>query len=410
VAVTQSQQRAFVDFSRYVLIAVSIVIASVLLVLFLWYSIWVLMLIFAGILLAVALRAMADGVARVTGFSPGWSLVTVVVLLVALIVGTSWIAAPSVADQIAQLGEQLPKSLDKLTDWLKQYRWGRWIVYWSPDTSMIEQGLPNILGQATGLLYSTIGAIMGIVIVVLVGLHVAADIDLYTRGVLRMVPLGYRPRMAKVIAALGVTIRRWLFGQFLGMCYVGVFTYLGLWMLDIPLAFILALLAFALEFVPNFGPIVSAVPAVLIAFVQSPELGIWVVLLYFLVQQSEGSIVMPLIQHRTVSLPPVLTITTQVLLGILLGPVGVLLATPLTAVALVLVQMLYVEDTLGDSIMTPEDKLSPEQVPDLPQPEGPPPQNHLPSPSPPKDSPSEKPPEHPLPPSPDHDKPRDDST
>lgn len=127
--------------------------------------------------------------------------------------------------------------------------------------------------------------------------------------------------------------------------------------IGIPLAILLGALAFLLDFVPNFGPIVAAVPAILLAFVDSPQKSLYVVILYIAIQQLEGLIISPIVMQRTVSLPPVLTISAQVFMGIVAGPVGVLLAAPLTAVVLVLVKVLYVEEVLDDEIATPEENL-----------------------------------------------------
>lgn len=368
-SVQGERQQRLHEFALLVLIAISIVIAAVLLMLFLWHAVWVLMIIFAGVLLAVALRALADLLGKATGLSNGWALAAVLVLLGAIGIGGGMLAAAPVTEQVGELVRRLPESIQTVREWLSQYQWGRWLLYWSPPVEMVEKEMPNIVNQATGVLYSTIGAVAAVVIILFVGLYLAADVKLYTNGVLRLVPLGYRPRMAEILGSLGITLRRWLLGQFITMTFVGVLTFVGLWLLDVPLAFILALLAFVLEFVPNFGPIIAAVPAVLIAFVQSPELGLWVLALYFVIQQAESYLVTPLIQRQAVSLPPALTITAQVLLGILVGPIGLLLATPLTAVVVVLVKMLYVEDALGDRIDTPQLELTEEQIPELPKPE-----------------------------------------
>lgn len=130
------------------------------------------------------------------------------------------------------------------------------------------------------------------------------------------------------------------------MAIIGACTAVGLWALGVPLALTLALLAAALTFVPNFGPILAAVPAVLLGLLESPTKALYVVLLYVGVQTVESYVLTPLIQKRTVSAPPALTILAQVLLGVLVGGLGVVLATPLTAVALVLARELYVRDVL----------------------------------------------------------------
>jgi predicted PurR-regulated permease PerM len=139
------------------------------------------------------------------------------------------------------------------------------------------------------------------------------------------------------------------------MVAIGILTGLGLWVIGVPMWLPLAILAALLNFIPNFGPIIAAVPALLIALANDPTDALWVAGLYVLAQNLEGYLIMPLVQRRAVEMPPALTIMSQVLLGMLLGPLGVVLAAPLTAAALVLIKMLYVQDTLRTATELPSD-------------------------------------------------------
>jgi predicted PurR-regulated permease PerM len=130
------------------------------------------------------------------------------------------------------------------------------------------------------------------------------------------------------------------------MCVVGVLTAIGLWALGVPFVLSFAVLAAGLDFIPNIGPVISAVPAVLVALLQSPMTALWVAVLYLAIQVLESYILAPIVQHRAVDLPPALLISSQVLLAVLLGVPGLLFATPLTVVLLVLVRRLYIADFL----------------------------------------------------------------
>ena len=150
-------------------------------------------------------------------------------------------------------------------------------------------------------------------------------------------------------------LRRWLVGRFALMVINGALTAIGLKLLGIPLALTLGVLAGLLNFVPNFGPWIAAIPAVLIAFLQGPQQALYVAVLYLVLQSVDGYLLTPLVDRKSVELPPVLTITAQVVLGLAFGFIGILLASPLTAVTLILIKMLYIEDLLGDRMMpTPE--------------------------------------------------------
>jgi predicted PurR-regulated permease PerM len=132
------------------------------------------------------------------------------------------------------------------------------------------------------------------------------------------------------------------------MSTIGILTTIGLWILGIPLAPTLGLLTGILAFIPNFGPILSAIPPMLLGLMISPMDAVYVILLYIIVQAIESNIVTPQVQKRTVSMPPVLGMVGQLLFGVFFGFLGLLLATPLVASIIVMVRMLYVEDVLGD--------------------------------------------------------------
>lgn len=150
------------------------------------------------------------------------------------------------------------------------------------------------------------------------------------------------------MSEIGRTLGQWLMGKLLSMLIVGVLTATGLALLQVPLALLLGIVAGLLDFIPYVGPIMAGVPAVLIAFSEGPQLALYVLLLFAALQLAEGYLLLPLIERRTVALPPALTIGAQVLLGALFGFAGVALATPITAVLTVAIAMLYVEDVLGD--------------------------------------------------------------
>ena len=115
-----------------------------------------------------------------------------------------------------------------------------------------------------------------------------------------------------------------------------------------PLAGELATIATLFNFVPYIGAICGAAPAVLVALGINPGLAIEVVCLFLAVQFFEGNVVAPLVQRRTVEMPPVLTIFSQTVFGTLFGPLGLILATPIAAALMVAVRMVYIEGVLGD--------------------------------------------------------------
>jgi predicted PurR-regulated permease PerM len=186
------------------------------------------------------------------------------------------------------------------------------------------------------------------------GLYLAAQPDVYRHGLLLLFPPGDgRKRLADTIDASGKALRRWLLGQLLAMIFVFVLTGLGLWAIGLPAALALALLASLAEFVPIIGPIVAAIPALLIALAEGWQTALWTLLLYVAIQQVESNLITPLVQHRVVSLPPAVTLFALVAFGLLFGSLGVLFATPLAVVIFVGVKKLWVRETLGEPTELP---------------------------------------------------------
>lgn len=355
----RSRSLAPSPFSHRVLVAVAIGIALGSLAILLWWLVYVLLLVFAGVLFAILLRTAADWLQSVTRLPNGWALGLTIVLLLIGTMATGWFLVPRVGAQLDELGEQLPQRVEEIESQLKEYRWGVWLLDRKPEDL-------EILGQATGVLSTGLGALFALVITLSVGGYLAVDPWLYTNGILLLVPPRHRPRARDILAALGYTLRWWLIGQLVAMTAVGIMTAFGLWLLGVPLWLTLGLLAFLLDFVPYVGPIVAAVPGVLLALAESPTKAIYVTIMYIVVQQIESLLLIPFIQKRAVLLPPVLTIISQVVMAVLAGFLGIVFATPLMAVVMILVKMIYVEEILGQELPTPDDEIPEKDMPPLP--------------------------------------------
>jgi predicted PurR-regulated permease PerM len=342
---------------RETVVILSITALALLLGVVLWYAVDLFLLVFAGVLFAVFLRGLSDELSQRTPLSDGWSLTVVVFALLAIFGVGIWLLAPKVAVQVDQLVEQLPRSIEQLKALLGQYEWGRHIVANVPNAEeMIPdqiQGLGNVLGKVASFFSMTFGAIAGFLLFLFIGLFFAAEPSLYINGLIRLVPMAKRTRTRAVLDAIGHALRWWLIGRVFSMAVVAAGTALGLYLLGVPLAITLGLIAGLLDFIPTIGPILATVPAALVALLQSPLQVLYVVLLYVAVQLVEGYLLTPLVQRYTVALPPVLTVVGVVLLGVLLGGLGLLLAAPLTIVLFILVKMLYIEDVLGDVMEAP---------------------------------------------------------
>lgn len=334
-------------FTRGGLIALGIASA-----LFVWFAVDLLLLMFAGLLLAILLHTLAEALASRTPLGPGVSLALVCVVLVAVALGAGTLFAGQLTVEARALSRRLPEAVEALGDRLERHEWGRWLVEQArgpePDsnTGAVEQS--QVVERATDAAWRLVDGLVASVIVVFVGVYLAAAPGHYIRGVLRLVPIRRRERIGEVVYAIGHTLRWWVFGQLLAMVVVGLVMGVGLAFIGVPLAFGLGVLAGLFEFIPTIGPMLAVVPALLLALVDSPEKAVAVLVLYSILQTFESYLMTPLLQQRVVHLPPVLTIAVQVLFAWRLGPVGLVVAVPFMAVVMVSVQMLYVKDVLTD--------------------------------------------------------------
>lgn len=309
----------------------------------------VFLLLFAGILVAVFFRSISHWIARHTPLTDGWSLGLTVILFLTILAGSGYLLAPSIGHQIDKLSEALPESYARLKSHLSQFEWGKRLTQATGNPDTLLSGGTNVVGKATGLVSGTFNWFANIFIIFFTGLYLASEPKTYRQGFVRLFPVRRRKRIEDVLLKAGHTLQWWLLGKLVSMALIGAFTAFGLWALGIPLAPTLAIIAALLTFIPNIGPILAAVPAILLGFMESPTKALYIILLYSGIQAIESYLITPLIQRRTVSLPPALTLFAQILLGVIFGVLGVALATPLTAAMLVFVRELYVRDSLESS-------------------------------------------------------------
>jgi predicted PurR-regulated permease PerM len=312
----------------------------------LWYTAQVLLVFFAAIFLSVFFSGLAKVVQRRTksGYRPALAFVLASIVVALGIAGL--IIGPAVADQAANLSQALPRAFNQLVAQIKTLPGGQNMVAAAQQalTTSKDTNFTNALKFAGVGLHGFGGLIFAVVIAV----FFASDPDLYRNGFLALMPASRRERMREVLDELAFTLWWWLLAQLATMASVGILIGIGLTILGVPLSGTLGLIAALLSFIPSLGPFISVIPAVMLGLTISPVMGLWVCLLYLGVQTLEANVITPLIQQRAISLPPAFVLGSELLMGLLLGGAGLAFATPLSAVVLVLVNMLYIQDVLGE--------------------------------------------------------------
>lgn len=325
-----------------------LVIAGILL-----YAVWLLgqllLLVFAALLGAVILRALSNPIAAHARVGDRVSLAISLVLISAFVTGLAIVFGATVIQGAGDVWKQFPSFIGQIEQWLRlSDLWG-----WLENQELTGLGGPSLLKDLTGMSAWALAIPVNILLVISGAVFFAANPGIYRRGFVRLFPQETQAEVEDSLFALGRALRLWLIGQLVSMICVAVLTTIGLMILGVPSALALGFLAGMLEFVPYVGPILSAIPAVAVALSQSPMMAVWVMVLYFVVQQAEAAVIVPLLQRRAVNLPPALTVFSLIAFGILFGPMGILLGAPLTVVAFVLVKIYWVRDTLGQDTSLP---------------------------------------------------------
>ena len=342
------------DTAQHALVYVGVALTVVIVLVLLWYAIDVVLLAFIGVLAAILLRAPADWLSARFGLSERWSLALVGFTLLIFLGSGAAIFGAGIATQALVLIDRIPEIVATFKEQLGQSQLGSRAVALAESSGLFAGGEGSqFLGRGLGLIGSTFGAIANVLIVLFFAVFMAAQPRPYVEGLLYLVAKKKRARMREVLHEIGDVLRRWLVGQSLLAACVTLLTGAGLLALGAPFPFALALLAGAMEFVPYIGPFLAAVPAIMVAFAEAPELALYVALLFVGIQLTESYVLAPLVQHRAVYLPPAAILFAQVLMGAIVGALGVAVATPLAAVVMVAVSMLYVEDALGDKNAKP---------------------------------------------------------
>lgn len=302
--------------------------------------------LFAGLLFGVFLHRISSAIEDRTPMPYRVALGIVIVSLLGLVVGMGVLVAPRLGSQLPDLSNQLTDSVKEL---LAQVRASGWLDNITEEAPQISGRLLGNLdaGAILGGAFSSISAaVTAVFLVLFVGVFLAFDPGLYYRGFLLLVPPVRRPRADEVLRASLDTLWWWTLGRLFAMTVVGIATGIGLWLLGVPMAFMLGAIAGLISFVPTIGAVLAILPALLLAVQQGWSTVLYVLVLYGCVQALENNVLTPLVQQKAVSVPPVILIVAQVLMGILVGIMGVVIATPLAALVIELVRELYVKNGL----------------------------------------------------------------
>ena len=339
-------------FVHRVLVTIGLVVLAGLTVFFFAKLIEVLLVIFAALMLAVAMTGVRCIIHDRTPLSEGWAMVATYLLVTVLMAGATAVIWPQLSEQLPKFVEQVPRALEQLGEVLDRTPQIEDTIDSLGDTETNDNGGGgfNLPSHLLGVFSTTLGAIASFSLIVLIAIYFTLSPTAYVHNLLMLVPQAQRRRAEEVMQAQTKSLRFWLLGRLASMVFVGVFAWVGLLLLGVPMAFTLALIAGVATFIPYIGPILGAIPAMMVALLEGPMVVLYVAILYFLVETAESSLIYPLATKKAVHLAPAYTVIIQLAGGVIAGIPGVILATPLAVVGAVSIQLLYVEDVLGEDV------------------------------------------------------------
>jgi len=332
-------------FAKKVLIILGLTALSMLFAGVLFYALDFLLLLFAAILLAVIFRHFGLWISDFFNIPENYATGLGIVLIFGIVFLFFFFGVSIVRNQISEFMRIFPASLNKLMQFLSQYEIVSRNIENFSQRDLI-QNTQMLIGKSTLFLTSFFGVVSSIFIAIIIAVFLAVSPEPYLNGFLSLVPNSQKGRARDILNKMATSLNGWITGTFVDMALVAVLTTAGLLILQVPMAIFLGLFAGAVTFIPTIGPIIGAVPSILVGFAQSPQKALYITILYVVVQVVESNFMMPFVMRRTLQLPPALILVTQVLFGILAGFLGLALAVPILTSLIVLIKELYIKDVI----------------------------------------------------------------
>lgn len=305
------------------------------------------LLVFAAVVLGAVFDAITDRICRWTGIARPYGMSLAIIVFLGVFVGAFALFGTQLAGEFDTIKQTIPAAIEGLQGFLDRYGMGSSV---SELAQLGRDDLSRLFTQAGGFALAAGNGIADFVLVLVGAIFMAANPDVYRRGFLLLMPDKAEAIAAQALDDTSRGLRGWMMGQAVSSLLVAALTWIGLWLLGVPAAGGLGVIAGLLDIIPMVGPIIAGVPAVLLAFTVSPLTALWTLLLFLAIQQLQGNFLQPMIQKHAVDIPPALLLFAVLAFGLLFGFLGVLLAAPLTIVSFILVRRIYVEAILGKPI------------------------------------------------------------
>ncbi|HVE61891.1 MAG TPA: AI-2E family transporter [Chitinophagaceae bacterium] len=326
------------DFQKKVWTASAIVALLIILLWIIKVTFNVFLLILSGVLIALFFRGLSGIIQRKTKMNDKLSLVIAIVGSLLLVGLFFWFAGNRIQHQVEELTKTLPQTIDHFKTQVNKSGLGKQVF----ERLSSQDNTSKAPSFVQTFFKSTFGVLGDMYVVLFLGIFFTVSPKTYVDGFIKLIPVKAKAKTKDVINKVGATLTKWLKGQLLAMLIVAVLTAIGLSIIGMPMALVLALIAGLLNFIPNFGPLIAMIPAVLVGLMQGTTTALIVAGLYIFIQVIESNLITPQIQKKLINIPPALIIIAQLFMGVLTGGLGLILATPLTAILMVVIQETWI--------------------------------------------------------------------
>lgn len=294
-------------------------------------------MLLAAALIALFFNGIAFLVHRLTKW-PHWLCLSIgFVVVIALTALASWFIGYRIQDQLVTLTDSFPGYIETAKTKISQSPVGKKILEYATS----DKSVAKVKVFSENFLSGILSAAGNLYVIIFVAMFFTISPKVYYTGFIKLIPKGGQAKAETILHSMAMELSKWIKGKLFAMLVVFILTTIGLLILDIPMPLALALIAGLLNFIPNFGPVIGMIPAVLITLPMGNNIALMVAGLYIAIQVIESNFITPLVQQKLVKIPPALIITGQVIMGLLTGALGLLLATPIIVILMILVKNLY---------------------------------------------------------------------
>ena len=331
------------SFSMKVWTIVGITAFAAIMILIIYKTFNVFLLLLAASLIALFFNAVSSKIREWTGLKDGVSLAVTIILMVLLAGFFFWLVGAEAQKQYKEMQEAVPIMIDNAQTYLNRTTLGQKISQQITDIENQKKVLPFL----QDFFKSSFGVFGDLYIVVFLAMFLSVSPFDYVNGVVNLVPRRGKAKAKQLFENIGYNLRKWIKGAMISGLVIFVLIATVCLILGVDMWLILAITAGLLNVIPNFGPIMAMIPAVMVALLTSPTQALLVAGSFILVQAIEGNFITPNIQKKLLSIPPALLISFQVLMGTLTGGWGIVLAVPMLVVVITVVKNLYMDDNTG---------------------------------------------------------------